>query len=72
MGTHPGTHVTYKLFEKNILRTSSITHEVQIPGIKTYFTVDSTNIKAILATRFQDFGKSPLFYEAWKEVIFSM
>jgi len=33
-----------------------------------YITVDPTNIKAILATQFQDFGKGPLFYESWKEV----
>lgn len=61
-------HVAYKLFEKNILLTNSITYEVQIPGMKTYITVDPKNIKAILATQFQDFGKGPLFYESWKEV----
>jgi hypothetical protein len=65
---HSKRHVTYKLFEKNILRTNSITYEMQIPGMKTYFTLDHTNIKAILATQFQDFGKGPLFYESWKAV----
>jgi hypothetical protein len=44
---------------------------MQIPGMKSYFTLDHTNIKAILATQFQDFGKGPLFYESWKEVIHS-
>jgi hypothetical protein len=69
---HSKRHVTYKLFEKNMLRTNSITYGVQIPGMKTYFTLDPTNIKAILATQFQDFGKGPLFYESWKEVTPSM
>lgn len=51
-----------------MMRTKSTTFEVRLPGIKTYITVDPINIKAILATQFQDFGKGPLFYESWKEV----
>lgn len=62
-------HISYKLVEKNILRTKSTTYEVQLPGMKTYITVDPANVKAILATQFQDFGKGPLFYESWKEFL---
>jgi hypothetical protein len=61
-------HIAYKLLEKNTVRTKSHTYEVQIPGMKMYVTMDPENVKAILATQFQDFGKGPLFYESWKEV----
>jgi hypothetical protein len=61
-------HVAYKLFQKNMVRTNSITYAFQLPGMKMYMTVDPINIKAILATQFQEFGKGPLFYESWKEV----
>jgi hypothetical protein len=68
---YSGRHINYKLVEKNMMRTKSTTFEVQLPGIKTYVTVDPINIKAILATQFQDFGKGPLFHESWKEVRYS-
>jgi hypothetical protein len=31
-------------------------------------TVDPKNIKAILATQFQDFGKGEKFHDAWRAV----
>jgi hypothetical protein len=64
-------HAAYKFFEKNILRTNSITYAFQLPGMKMYMTIDPMNIKSILSTQFQEFGKGPLFYESWNEVIAS-
>jgi hypothetical protein len=37
--------------------------------MKPIVTVDPENIKAILATQFNDFGKGEEFHAAWKYVI---
>jgi len=41
---------------------------MRIPGQRAVLTVDPENIKAILATQFNDFGKGQEFHEAWKFV----
>ena len=33
------------------------------------FTSDEENVKAILATQFQDYGKGPQFRKDWKEFL---
>ena len=38
-------------------------------GQRLVFTADEENIKAILATQFQDFGKGPQFRKEWKEFL---
>lgn len=44
----------------------SNTIEVGLAGQRWIFTADPENIKAILATQFQDFGKGKQFHEDWK------
>lgn len=39
-----------------------------LPGMKPITTVDPENVKAILATQFNDFGKGEEFHAAWKYV----
>jgi hypothetical protein len=41
---------------------------MQIPGMPMLTTVDPENIKAILATQFNDFGKGIEFHDSWKYV----
>ncbi|KJX99423.1 cytochrome p450 like protein [Zymoseptoria brevis] len=43
----------------------SHTAEVQAAGQRIIFTRDEENIKAILATQFQDYGKGPQFRKDW-------
>lgn len=33
------------------------------------FTADPQNIKAVLATQFEDFGKGQLFHDTWKQLL---
>lgn len=44
----------------------SKTIEVNFARHRWIFTADPENIKAVLATQFQDFGKGRLFHEDWK------
>jgi hypothetical protein len=39
-----------------------------LPGKPTLMTVDPENIKAILATQFNDFGKGKDFHDSWQYV----
>lgn len=38
-------------------------------GKRVVFTADPENIKAILATQFQDYGKGPQFQKDWHEFL---
>ena len=38
---------------------------MRAPGVKPIMTLDPENIKAILATQFNDFGKGEEFHNAW-------
>ncbi|KAL2271121.1 hypothetical protein VTJ83DRAFT_492 [Remersonia thermophila] len=49
--------------------TKHYTAETRIAGRRIVFTADPDNIKAILATQFQDFGKGELFHREWKEFL---
>lgn len=43
--------------------------KLRAPGITPIVTADPENIKAILATQFQDFGKGQEFHDGWKFVL---
>lgn len=45
------------------------TVESIVAGERLIFTSDDENIKAILATQFQDYGKGPQFRKEWKEFL---
>lgn len=47
-------------------RSDIYTVEAEVVGRRTIFTADPENIKAILATQFQDYGKGELFHREWK------
>ena len=47
----------------------SQTVEVGIGGQRFIFTADPENIKAILATQFQDYGKGKPFHDDWKDFL---
>lgn len=42
------------------------TVEAMPMGQRIIFTIDEENIKALLATQFQDFGKGPRFHDEWE------
>jgi len=73
----PETHVNWQhnrrnasiqLLYKNMARTGTTTFQMRLPGSRPIFTVDPENIKAILATQFNDFGKGESSYKMWKSV----
>ncbi|ROV97644.1 hypothetical protein VSDG_04644 [Cytospora chrysosperma] len=45
------------------------TAELRALNRRTVFTADPENIKAILATQFQDFGKGEIFHNEWREFL---
>lgn len=45
------------------------TVEAAPAGLRVIFTADPENIKAILATQFQDYGKGKPFHEDWKDFL---
>lgn len=45
------------------------TAELRALDRRTIFTADPENIKAILATQFQDFGKGKIFHREWSEFL---
>lgn len=47
----------------------SYTCELTVMGRRTVFTSDPENIKAILATQFNDFGKGEIFHREWREFL---
>ncbi|KAG9505266.1 hypothetical protein J7337_002233 [Fusarium musae] len=49
--------------------TAPYTAEVVLGGDRVIFTADHENIKAVLATKFSDYGKGPKFYHDWKEFL---
>ena len=50
-------------------KLDSYTVETITLGQRLVFTADEENIKAVLATQFQDFGKGPQFRKEWKEFL---
>ncbi len=45
------------------------TVEANPGGLRCIFTADPENVKAILATQFQDYGKGEPFHEDWKDFL---
>lgn len=45
------------------------TLETSILNQRTIFTVDPQNIKAVLATQFQDYGKGEGFHQSWEKFL---
>lgn len=41
---------------------------MRVPGVRPIMTVDPENIKALLATQFNDFGKGQEFHASWEVV----
>jgi hypothetical protein len=41
---------------------------MRVPGVRPIMTVDPENIKALLATQFNDFGKGQEFHDSWELV----
>jgi len=60
-----------ELFQRYISLTKRNTLQLTIPGNQMYFTVEPENIKAILATQFDDFAKGKPFHDSWKDVVSS-
>lgn len=47
----------------------SRTIELTMARQRYIFTADPENVKAILATQFEDYGKGKTFHEAWKDFL---
>ena len=58
-----------KSFHENGNPKNPYTVEAITIGERIVFTADEENIKAILATQFQDYGKGPQFRKEWKEFL---
>ena len=58
------THIRYHLIRDNV------DLQIRILGQTVYVTQDPENIKAMLATQFNDFGKGRIFHEQWDFVSF--
>ena len=59
----------WKMFHQFGNPKNPYTVEAVTIGARLVFTADEENIKAILATQFQDYGKGPQFRKEWKEFL---
>ncbi|KAK5168735.1 uncharacterized protein LTR77_006044 [Saxophila tyrrhenica] len=59
----------YYAFSQNKNANNQWTVEAMTLGQRLTFTADEENIKAILATKFQDYGKGPQFRKEWKDFL---
>ncbi|KAF4459705.1 n-alkane-inducible cytochrome P450 [Fusarium albosuccineum] len=50
-------------------RFNSWTVESRLLGVRTIFTADPANLKAILATQFTDYGKGKPFHREWSDFL---
>jgi cytochrome P450 len=50
-------------------KKTGYTVEAAPGGLRVIFTADPENVKAILATQFQDYGKGKPFHEDWKDFL---
>ncbi len=58
-----------KLFSRYGRGIAPYTVEVQLGSERVIFTADHENMKAILATKFAEYGKGPKFYDDWKDFL---
>jgi hypothetical protein len=59
----------YWMFACNRNKENPYTVEEITVGQRIIFTADEENIKAVLATRFQDYGKGEQFRKEWKDFL---
>ena len=60
----------WMFYRSGATATGSYTAELKVlANVRVIFTADPENIKAILATQFEDYGKGPQFYLEWKEFL---
>ncbi|KAK3300298.1 cytochrome P450 [Chaetomium fimeti] len=59
-------HETLRFWRDMFKHAPSHTVEGRLAGRRIVFTADHENIKAILATQFNDYGKGEPFHEEWK------
>jgi cytochrome P450 len=59
----------WRWFFESTGRVNATTSEARPLGERFLFTVEPENIKAILATQFQDYGKGEPFHLVWKEFL---
>ena len=59
----------WKMFGQSGNPRHPYTVEAITIGARLVFTADEENVKAILATQFQDFGKGPQFRKEWREFL---
>ncbi|KAL7628783.1 hypothetical protein AAE478_000298 [Parahypoxylon ruwenzoriense] len=62
-------HKNYEMFLEMMQDVPEYTGETYILGYRGIITADPENIKAILATQFQEFGKGERFHEQWHEFL---
>ncbi|KAI9671617.1 MAG: Hsp70 protein that interacts with Zuo1p [Trizodia sp. TS-e1964] len=62
-------HDNLEFFQDMFLEANAHTVEALTTGERFIFTQDPENIKAILATQFQDYGKGPRFRAEWKDFL---
>lgn len=66
-------HRNHEWWWRNFTETGNknlpYTLEATTVGERIIFTADEENIKAILATQFQDYGKGPQFRKEWKDFL---
>ena len=66
---HRNHEFWWKIFGESGNPRIPYTVEAITVGQRIIFTADEENIKAILATQFQDFGKGPQFRKEWKDFL---
>lgn len=59
----------HSLFRKYGHPSNPFTVETSVLGIRLVFTADPENIKAILATQFNDYGKGEHFHRDFKDFL---
>ena len=66
---HQGLAVWEELFTTYGHRAAPLTVEVVVLNHRIVLTADSENIRAVLATQFNDFGKGERFHDQWQEFL---
>jgi len=66
---HQGLAVWEELFSTYGHRNAPLTVEVKVLHHRIVLTADAENIRAVLATQFNDFGKGERFHAIWEEFL---
>lgn len=62
-------HKTLQFWQQMFRSIGGYTGEVSLAGHRIIFTSEPENIKAILATQFEDYGKGEGFHQEWKDFL---